>query len=83
MDTNPSAERFDALASERALSVLMPAALMQLNAATQLGSRFRHFVSFCHTLAGQINRIRNACKLQKLQMLSLYLSTNIICKFAC
>ena len=42
MDANPSAARFDALVSERALSVLMPAAVMQLNAATQLGSRFRY-----------------------------------------
>ena len=42
MDANPSAERFDALASERTLSVIMPAAAMQLNAATQLGSRFRY-----------------------------------------
>ena len=32
----------------------------------------RHFVSFCHKLVGLIKRIRNACKLQKLQMLSLY-----------
>ena len=38
-----SAERFDALASERTLSVLMSADVMQLNAgATQLGSRFRY-----------------------------------------
>ena len=42
MDANPSAERFDALASERTLSVPMPKAVMQLNAATQLGSRFRY-----------------------------------------
>ena len=42
MDANPSAERFDALAPERTLSVLMPAAVMQLNEATQLGSRFRY-----------------------------------------
>ena len=34
-------------------------------------------VRCCHTLAGHINRIRNACKLQKLQMLSLYLSMNM------
>ena len=34
VDANPSAERFDALASERTLSVLMPAAVMQFNAAT-------------------------------------------------
>ena len=56
---------------------LMPAAVVQLNAAIQLGSRFRYVLiktlfSFCHTLAGHINRISNACKLQKLQMLSLY-----------
>ena len=42
MDVNPSAERFDGLASERTLSFLMPADVMQLNAATQLGSRFRY-----------------------------------------
>ena len=42
MDANPSAERFDALASERTLSVLMHAAVMQLNAATHLGSRFKY-----------------------------------------
>ena len=42
MDPNPSAELFDALASDRTLSVLMPAAVMQLNVAIQLGSRFRY-----------------------------------------
>ena len=42
MDANPSAELFDALASERTLSVIMSAAVMQLNAATQLGSRFKY-----------------------------------------
>ena len=42
MDANPSAERFDALASEGALSVITPAAVIQLNAATELGSRFRY-----------------------------------------
>ena len=42
MDANPSAERFDDLASERTLGIRMPAAVMQFNAATQLGSRFRY-----------------------------------------
>ena len=42
VDANSSAELFDTLAPERTLSAIMPAAVMQLNAATQLGSRFRY-----------------------------------------
>ena len=42
MDANPRAEWFDDLASERTVSVIMPAHLMQLNAATQLGRMCRY-----------------------------------------